>query len=104
MPRHVTQLGKFLPTGRAFVGLIVAVCLNVVLEATNFAEYFFAVVDVTYEELVHTLCYWVTVIRHGVLAKVNRHHVVLRLLRNLLLKYTTCLWLLRFIFAFFFLG
>ena len=94
MSRHVPKLRKFLPTGRAFVGLIVTVCFNVVLEATNFAEYFFTVVDVTYEELVHALCYWVTVIRHGVLTKVNRHHVVLRLLRNLLFQDTTCLWLL----------
>ena len=77
MPRHVTQLRKFLPTGRAFVGLIVTVCFNVILEATYFAECFFAVIDVTYEELIHPLCYWVTVIGHGVLTKVNRHHVVL---------------------------
>ena len=46
-------------------------CFNVVLKATDFAEYLFTVVDVTYEELIHPLCYWVTVIGHGVLAKVN---------------------------------
>ena len=79
-------------------------CFNVVLEATDFAEYLFTVVDVTYEELIHPLSYWVTVIGHGVLAKVNRHHVVLRLLRNLLLQNAACLWLLNFFFTLFFLG
>ena len=51
--------------------------LEVILQATDFAKDLSTFANITDENLVHSLSYWVTVICHGVLTIVNGQHVVL---------------------------
>ena len=51
--------------------------LDMVLKTADFAENLITAIFIAYEDLIHTLSDWIPIVRHGVVAKVDRHHVML---------------------------
>ena len=69
-------------TFRTFIGLIVVMDFQVILEAANFSERFFAVCYVANEQLVHPQGLWIFVVGHCVETIVDGHHIVFAPLLN----------------------
>ena len=94
MSCHITELCKLFWAFWAFIGLVVFVCLDMVLKTADFAENLITAIFIAYEDLIHTLSDWIPIVRHGVVAEVDWHHVVLWFFRNGLFQNTTCLLIL----------